>query len=49
MIVPQNTAALAPATQNASPAKLPCTIPMMSVPLTVARVTETNRLFSRGV
>ena len=43
MIVPQNTAPLMPATQNARPAKVPCTMPITSVPLSVARATDTNR------
>ena len=40
--VPQNTACPIPATQKASPPSVPCTTPITSVPLIVARATETN-------
>ncbi len=42
MIVPQKAAPLMPTTAKARPPNPPCTIPITSVPFTVARVTETN-------
>ena len=43
MTVPQKAADGIPATQKASPASAPCTMPMRNVPFTIARVTETKR------
>ncbi len=40
--VPQNTAPWIPTTAKASPARLPWTMPIASVPLSVARETVTN-------
>ena len=42
MTVPQKTGPSIPATQNARPPRNPCAAPMRIVPLSVARVTETN-------
>ena len=41
-MMPQNSAPSMPAAQNDSPPSVPCTMPMTSVPRSVARVTETN-------
>ena len=40
---PQNTAPEMPRIANIMPLKVPCTMPMSRVPLSVARVTETKR------
>ena len=42
MTVPQKIAPSMPTTQNASPPITPCAMPVRIVPLSVARVTETN-------
>jgi hypothetical protein len=40
---PQSTAPEIPRIANIMPPSVPCTIPMSSVPLSVARVTDTKR------